>query len=121
MDFTSSLFERHYKKFLVIVSITAFIGLYSKYHYHHHHKPTTNPTTTKEKDDIIMELMATVDTVEDIQKYIEELPCEASVEEVMAASLTDLVGELMKWSDDEDWLKLVESVAVKDEFVASSL
>lgn len=106
MDFTSFLFERHFKKFLVIVSIAALIGVYSKYY---HRQTNTTATSTTEEKDIIMEL-AKAETVEDVQRYIEQLPCEGSEAEVDSVSLGDLAEELMKWSDDEGWRSLVRSV-----------
>lgn len=49
-------------------------------------------------------------SVEDIQKYIENLPYEYDEEEIESLKLQDLVEDLKLWSKDEEWRNLVASI-----------
>lgn len=102
MDFKSLLFERYFQKFLVVLSITALFGFVCKCYY--------CKKTSKKLEDIIMDLKKT-NTVEDIQNYIEQLPCECNEESL---TLQDLVEDLKKWSDDDSWQNFVKNVICED-------
>lgn len=108
MDFTVSLFERHFQKFLVILSIAALIGLFRFCRGNN-----TKRDVATGAEDIIMELTQ-AETIEDVQRYIEQLPSDFTEEEAEKVSLKDLVGDLMKWSEDENWRNLVTSVVCEE-------
>lgn len=48
-------------------------------------------------------------TIEDIQKFIEELPFDAMKMD-KSITLKDLLGELSEFSEDEEWKELIASV-----------
>lgn len=50
-------------------------------------------------------------TVEEIQKFIENMPCEYDEDEIESLKLEDLVEDLKSWSKDEEWRNLVASIA----------
>lgn len=108
MDFTSSVFERHIHKFLVILSIAALIGL-----FRHCRRPALKRDVSVNTEDAMMQL-ANARTIEEVQRFIEQMPCDCTEEELRNANLADLVDELVKWSDDESWQALVKSIEVED-------
>ncbi|XP_050311210.1 uncharacterized protein LOC126746861 [Anthonomus grandis grandis] len=91
--------QTHYKKLLVICTATATVYLVKKYM-----ENKRKPKGKKEKKKI-----REFPTVDQIQKFIENLPFEA-VRTGKAITLKDLLGELSEFSEDEDWKELIASV-----------
>lgn len=109
MEFTSSIFESYFEKLFVLISTAAIIGLL-KYCNCLNQKTDEKPNSRR-NDILIMDELRKAKTVEDVQKLIEELPCECSEEDLNSVNLRDLMGDLINLSeDDEDLRSLVMSV-----------
>ncbi|CAH0548906.1 unnamed protein product [Brassicogethes aeneus] len=96
MENATTLFKSHYKKFLVGLSSALAIYLFQRYVY----------KRVFDKKDKKAEEFPTID---DIQKFIEDLPLD-SIKLDKTISLKDLLGELSEFSDDEEWKELIQSV-----------
>ncbi|KAK9880684.1 hypothetical protein WA026_011920 [Henosepilachna vigintioctopunctata] len=103
MDFKVYVLDQikeNYKPILIFLSGTAICLIASKYF-----KIKTcdcadgKKTITKE-----------IPSVEDIQRFIEELPLDASQLENSQEGLKELLSELSEISDDEEWKELVASL-----------
>lgn len=92
-------FQRHYKKIVVILSSAIIIFLIGKFTYR---KMFARKGKKREP-------LKDFPTLEDIQKFIEELPYESG-KMVKNVTLKDLLGELSEFSEDEEWKDLIASV-----------
>lgn len=72
-----------------------------------------SPSSEKSKMSNKVEDHYHVPSVEEIQKYIEKMPGNFTEEEIDSLRLEDLTDELLAWSKDYEWRKLVASI-VKD-------
>ncbi|CAG9854643.1 unnamed protein product [Phyllotreta striolata] len=92
--------RKHYKKFLFMLSSAFAVYFFKKYVY----KKVFYTTKVKKK-----EPLTEFPTVEDIQKFIEELPFDA-LKMNQEITLKDLLGELSDFSEDEEWKELIASI-----------
>lgn len=102
MDINSliaSQFHTHYKKLLIICTATATLYLIKRY------IDKKRKSKSKKEKKKIKEFP----TIEEIQKFIEDLPFDA-VKSGKPVTLQDLLGELSEFSEDEDWKELIASV-----------
>lgn len=93
-------FQRHYKKVLVILSSAILAYFLQKYFYR---------KIFGKKPKSKREPLTEFPTIEDIQRFIEELPFDA-VKMDKTITLKDLLGELSEFSEDEEWKELIASV-----------
>lgn len=101
MDFKVSILDQikeNYKPLLILLSGTALVFLISKYF-------KARSCESEEKDP-----GRELPTVEDIQRFIEELPLDISQLENNQEGLKELIGELSEISEDEEWKELVASL-----------
>lgn len=95
--FLASHFQAHYKKFLLLCTATATVYLIKRY-------LDKKKATKKEK-----KKLKEFPTVHEIQRFIEELPFDAT-NPGRPITLQDLLGELSEFSEDEEWRELIASV-----------
>ncbi|VEN33685.1 unnamed protein product [Callosobruchus maculatus] len=93
-------FQRHYKKIFVILS--SAIAIYFVQKFILKKMFGRRPSGKREP-------LKDFPTIEDIQKFIEELPFDA-VKMDKTITLKDLLGELSEFSEDEEWKELIASV-----------
>ncbi|CAH1102214.1 unnamed protein product [Psylliodes chrysocephalus] len=91
--------KKHYKKVLFILSSAVAVYFFNKFVY----KKMFGSGKPKKKP------LKEFPTIEDIQKFIEELPFDA-IKMDRGITLKDLLGELSEFSDDEEWKELIASV-----------
>lgn len=92
-------FQKHYKKIIVILSSAIIIYMAGKYSF-----KKIFPKKGRKR-----EVLKEFQTLEDIQKSIEDLPYE-SQKIGKPVTLKDLLGELSEFSEDEEWKELIASV-----------
>lgn len=92
-------FQKHYKKIVVILSSGIVMYLVGKYGYR---KMFSKKGKKREP-------LKDFPTLEDIQNFIEELPCDNDKME-KTVTLKDLLCELSEFSEDEEWKELIASV-----------
>lgn len=91
-------FQKHYKKVIFILSSAIIIYFAGKF--------SLKRLFPKRKG---REPLKDFPTLEDIQRFIEDLPYDA--EKVgKPVTLKDLLGELSEFSEDEEWKELIASV-----------
>ncbi|KAL3271504.1 hypothetical protein HHI36_021986 [Cryptolaemus montrouzieri] len=103
MDFKVVILDQireNYKPLLLLLSGTALYFIISKYY-----KMRSCSCTSSSKN-VTKELPS----IEDIQRFIEELPLDTSQLENTQEGLKELLGELSEISDDEEWRELVASL-----------
>lgn len=101
MDFKVSILDQikeNYKPLLLLLSGTAIVFIISKYF------------KARSCDSVEKDPSRELPTVEDIQKFIEELPLDISQLENNQEGLKELIGELSEISEDEEWKELVASL-----------
>lgn len=91
-------FQKHYKKIMFILSGAIVIYLAGRF--------SLRRIFPKRKR---REPLKDFPTLEDIQKFIEELPYD-SEKAGKPVTLRDLLGELSEFSEDEEWKELIASV-----------
>lgn len=92
-------FQKHYKKIFVILSGAIIIYLTGRYSYR---KMFCKKGRKREP-------LKDFPTLEDIQKFLEDLPYDSEKME-KTVTLKDLLGELSEFSEDEEWKELIASV-----------
>lgn len=92
-------FQKHYKKIIFILSSAIIIYLAGKYSI-----KKMFPRKGRKR-----EPLKDFPTLEDIQKFIEDLPYD-SQKMGKTITLKDLLGELSEFSEDEEWKELIASV-----------
>lgn len=90
-------FQKHYKKVLFILSSAILIYLAGKF--------SLKRVFARRKREPLKDFP----TLEDIQKFIEELPYDGQ-KVGKPVTLKDLLGELSEFSEDEEWKELIASV-----------
>ncbi|XP_019763719.2 uncharacterized protein LOC109540026 isoform X2 [Dendroctonus ponderosae] len=98
-SFIASQLQAHFKKLLIICTATASIYLIKRY------LDKKKLALAKKNKRTIKEFP----TIEEIQRFIEELPFNAGASG-KSVTLKDLLGELSEFSEDEDWKELIASV-----------
>lgn len=93
----SNILQQHINKLWILASLAAVLNIVIFFVH-----ATFHQNRRRSMDDL--------PTVEEIQKYIESIPGEFSLEEIESLSLADLLDELEKLSDNEDWKNLLASV-----------
>ncbi|CAH1992883.1 unnamed protein product [Acanthoscelides obtectus] len=93
-------FQKHYKKIFVIFSTAIAVYFVHKFVM----KKMFGKRTAGKR-----EPLKDFPSIDDIQKFIEELPFDA-VKMDKTVTLKDLLGELSEFSEDEEWKELIASV-----------